>query len=67
MKKIIEYATCIHNSYGTESLEKLVNEKIQEGFQPYGFPCASGATCEDADKHKQSDFFVLQAMVKYEN
>ena len=67
MKKIIEYATIIHNSYGDESLEKLVNRKIQEGFQPYGFPSVAGATKDSADGERESDFIIVQAMVKYEN
>jgi hypothetical protein len=67
MEKIVEYATVIHTSHGDESLEKLVNRKIQEGFQPYGFPSVAGATKDSADGERESDFIIVQAMVKYEN
>ena len=68
MKKIVEYAVCIYSfAPGYDSLEELVNRKIKEGFQPYGFPCIAAATAEDADGHKQSDTCVIQAMVKYED
>ncbi len=67
MKKIIEYASIIHTSYKDESLDKMINQKIQEGFQPYGYPCAAGATKDSVDGERESDFLIVQAMVKYED
>jgi hypothetical protein len=70
MKKIIEYSAVIFNSWGEDSLEKMVNKKIEEGFQPYGYPCVAGATMtarqSDSD-HNDADFCIVQAMVKYED
>lgn len=66
MNKIIEYATVTFHTGGIESLEELVNRKIQEGFQPYGFPCVAGASSQTTDSDMESDFIIMQAMVKYE-
>ena len=68
MKKIVEYTAVIFNSWGDESLEKMVNKKIEEGFQPYGYPCVAGATMTARQGEREdSDFCIVQAMVKYED
>jgi hypothetical protein len=68
MNKIIEYASVIYYSGGEESLERMVNDKIQQGFQPYGYPCVAGATMTaKKGDHQDSDLCIVQAMVKYED
>jgi Domain of unknown function (DUF1737). len=67
MKKIIEYDCVTFHTYDGESFADKVNKKIQEGFQPYGFPCIAGASGDSADGDQQSDFLMIQAMVKYES
>jgi hypothetical protein len=51
MEKIIEYQTI--TTFECADLDKLVNEAIQTGFQPYGPPYGS-------------DGAIAQAMVKFE-
>lgn len=53
MKQIIEYITIARDNF--ESLDKIVNESIKKGFQPFG----NHYVTED------KDFFACQAMVRY--
>jgi len=50
--KIVEYKTIKSAEY---VFDKLINEKINEGFVPYGPPI-----------YCQNSHFFVQAMVKYE-
>jgi hypothetical protein len=61
MKKIIENGSVTVDKYDVDGLGEKVNEKIKEGFQPYGFPCVAAAT-----DHNLLKFILVQAMVKYE-
>ena len=66
MKKIIEYAT-VSNTIGFLSeFTQEINDKIKEGFQPYGYPTIAGASEEDGDERERSDFIIVQALVKYD-
>ena len=70
MKKITEYASVIFYSDakpdGHNSFPDLVKEKIQEGFQPYGFPSVAGATQAVAKGGAEPVFCIVQGFVKYE-
>jgi hypothetical protein len=65
MKKITEYAQVIVGGGNTYELSELVNAKIAEGFQPYGYPCVAGASGETENSKNEADFIIVQAMVKY--
>ncbi|HEX3799193.1 MAG TPA: hypothetical protein VH413_10870 [Verrucomicrobiae bacterium] len=67
MNKIIEYAVVVASVHNHWEMGDAVNEKIKQGFQPYGHPCASGATSKNSDGDDESDFIIVQAMVKYES
>jgi hypothetical protein len=67
MKKIIEYNTIIVSDRDSHEMAELVNDRIKLGFQPYGFPCIAAASSDSADGDNQSDFLIMQAMVKYED
>jgi hypothetical protein len=54
MKRIVEYATARDSNL--KGLDKIVNELIEQGFQPFGSPYLT-----DGD-----EFLACQAMVKYE-
>jgi hypothetical protein len=54
MKRIVEYSTARDSSI--KDLDRIVNELIDQGFQPYGSPYVT----------EGDEFLACQAMVKYE-
>lgn len=55
MKQVIEYITIAKDNF--ELLDKIVNEKIKMGFQPYGNPYVT----------EDKEFLACQAMVRYKD
>ncbi len=72
-QKIIEYWMC--TSITDSDLDGYVNEKIKEGFQPYGTPFMMATPSSQWDEEPLERIFVkdgvvpvyAQAMVKYED
>ncbi len=65
--KIIEYTSVSVGFENIYELGELVTNKIKEGFQPYGYPCTSGANNgTDPDGGNEASFLIVQALVKYE-
>ena len=61
---ITQYASVIVDERNSYELGELVNVKIKEGFQPYGFPILAPLHGQK-DQNDQSEFIIVQAMVKY--
>ena len=54
MKRITEYSTARDSNI--KDLDRIVNEMIEQGFQPFGSPYVT----------EGDEFLACQAMVRYE-
>ncbi len=61
---VTAYSSVIVDERNAYELGELVNSKIKEGFQPYGFPIL--APFQKSGEKDQPEFIIMQAMVKYQ-